>query len=45
MDRTYTVFGKVRKGMDVVDQIVALERDPQDNPLEPVTVTVHVEEE
>ena len=45
LDRTYTVFGKVRKGMEVVDQIVAVERDPQDNPLEPVTMTVHVEEE
>ena len=45
LDRTYTVFGKVRKGMEVVDEIVALERDPEDNPLEPVTMTVHVEEE
>ena len=45
LDRTYTVFGKVRKGMDVVDQIVAVERDPQDNPLEPVTMTIDVVEE
>ncbi len=45
LDRTYTVFGKVRKGMEVVDKIVATERNPEDNPLEPVTMTVHVEEE
>ena len=45
LDRTYTAFGKVRKGMDVVDQIVAVERDPQDNPLDPVTVTIDVVEE
>ncbi len=45
LDRTYTVFGQVRKGMEVVDKIVATERNPEDNPLEPVTMTVHVEEE
>ncbi|MDE0145136.1 MAG: peptidylprolyl isomerase [Nitrospira sp.] len=45
LDRTYTVFGKVRKGMDVVDQIVAAERDPQDNPLDPITMTIDVVEE
>ena len=45
LDRTYTVFGKVRKGMDVVDRIAAVERDPLDNPLEPVTMTIDVVEE
>ena len=45
LDRTYTAFGKVRKGMDVVDQIVAVERDTEDNPLDPITMTIDVVEE
>ncbi len=45
MDRTYSAFGKVRKGMEVVDKIVALERDERDNPLQPVEMTVTVVEE
>jgi peptidyl-prolyl cis-trans isomerase B (cyclophilin B) len=40
----YTVFGKVVKGMDVVDEIVDLPRDSRDNPLEPVRMTVRAEE-
>lgn len=44
LDRMYTVFGKVVKGMDVVDQIAALPRDSKDNPLEPVRMTVRAEE-
>ncbi len=45
LDRTYTVFGKIINGMDVVDNIVSADRDSKDNPLEPVTMTVRVEEE
>ena len=44
LDRTYTVFGKIINGMDVVDKIVAVDRDPKDNPLELIPMTVHVEE-
>ncbi len=44
LDRTYTVFGKIISGMDVVDNIVAVDRDSNDNPLDPVTMTMHVEE-
>lgn len=34
LDRQYTVWGEVVNGMDVVDKIVALQRDANDNPLE-----------
>jgi peptidyl-prolyl cis-trans isomerase B (cyclophilin B) len=44
LDRTYTVFGEVFRGMDVVDKIVALSRDQADNPLEPVLMTITVKE-
>jgi len=44
LDRTYTVFGKVLRGMDVVDKIAEVQRDEQDNPLHPVTMTITVEE-
>jgi len=35
----YTVFGKVIKGMEVCDQIVAVPRDSRDNPLDKVEMT------
>ena len=44
LDRRYTVFGEVLRGMDVIDQIVAAARDADDNPLEPITMTVTVKE-
>ncbi len=34
LDGEYAAFGKVKDGMDVVDQIVSVERDKQDKPLE-----------
>jgi len=38
LDGQYTAFGKVTKGMDVVDEIVKTPRDGRDNPLTPVII-------
>jgi peptidyl-prolyl cis-trans isomerase B (cyclophilin B) len=43
-DRTYTVFGEVFRGMEVVDKIVAAPRDEFDNPLTPIPMTMTVKE-
>ncbi len=42
LDGKYTVFGKVVDGMDVVDKIVAVDRDQRDNPLERIEMKVRV---
>jgi peptidyl-prolyl cis-trans isomerase B (cyclophilin B) len=42
LDRQYTAFGEVVEGMEAVDKIVAAPRDPRDNPLERVEMTVKV---
>ncbi len=38
LDGQYSVFGKVVEGMDVADKIVAVPRDPRDNPLEKIVI-------
>lgn len=38
LDNNYTVFGEVVAGMEVADEIVSVERDTRDNPLDPVIV-------
>jgi peptidyl-prolyl cis-trans isomerase B (cyclophilin B) len=44
LDRRYTVFGEIIRGLEVADKIVALERDERDNPLQPVEMTITVKE-
>jgi cyclophilin family peptidyl-prolyl cis-trans isomerase len=44
LDRRYTVFGEVIRGMEVADKIVALPRDERDNPLEQIEMTITVKE-
>ena len=44
LNRQYTLFGEVVKGMEVVDQIVSQQRDPRDNPLERIEITVRIVE-
>lgn len=42
---SYSKFGKVTEGQDVVDSIAAVERNAKDKPLEPVTMNrVFIEE-
>jgi peptidyl-prolyl cis-trans isomerase B (cyclophilin B) len=44
LDRQYTAFGHVVRGMEVADRIVALPRDGRDNPNQRVDMTVRVAE-
>jgi len=42
LDKKYTVFGKVDKGMSVADTIVSQKRDKRDNPVGRVDMTVTI---
>lgn len=42
LDGDYTVFGKVIKGMDVIDAIVNSPRDSIDEPLTPIALDVNI---
>lgn len=44
LDRKYTAFGEVTKGIGVADKIVNLPRDDKDNPKERVEMTVTIVE-
>lgn len=42
LDGDYTVFGKVIKGMEIVDAIVNVERDSLNQPLTPISLDVNI---
>lgn len=42
LDSDYMIYGQVFKGMDVVDQIVKVEKDSSNAPLEPIKLHVNV---
>jgi peptidyl-prolyl cis-trans isomerase B (cyclophilin B) len=42
LDRQYTAFGRVIRGMEVADQIVSSPRDARDNPNDRVEMKVRV---
>jgi peptidyl-prolyl cis-trans isomerase B (cyclophilin B) len=44
LDRQYTAFGRVVKGIEVADQIVNAPRDPRDNPKDRIDMKVRVVE-
>jgi peptidyl-prolyl cis-trans isomerase B (cyclophilin B) len=44
LDGQYTVFGKVIKGLEIIDKIAAVQRDGNDRPMEDIRMTVSVEE-
>ncbi|GAB2489860.1 peptidylprolyl isomerase [Algoriphagus taiwanensis] len=42
LDGNYTIFGKVIKGMEIVDQIVSVKRDENDQPLHTITLDIDI---
>jgi len=42
LDGDYTVFGQVIKGMDIIDEIVAVETDDNDQPLKDITLDISI---
>ncbi len=44
LDRQYTAFGKVTRGIEVADKIVAAPRDGRDNPHERIEMKVRIVE-
>ncbi len=44
LDGEYTVFGKVIKGLEVIDKIATVQRDASDRPLEDIRMFITVEE-
>lgn len=42
LDGGYTVFGQVVEGLDVIDKIAAVEKDPADRPLQDIEMTVKI---
>ena len=45
LDNTYTVFGEVEEGLDVIDSIAKVNTDQMDRPLEDIEMTMEIIEE
>ncbi len=45
LDQSYTVFGEVEEGLEVIDKIAALATDPYDRPLQNVPMSMEIIEE
>lgn len=43
LDGQYTVFGEVTEGMEVVDQIISMQRDNNDRPLQDIVMKISME--
>lgn len=43
LDGNYTVFGQVIQGMNIIDQIVSVDRDSTDKPRIPITLNVGID--
>ncbi len=44
LDGSYTVFGKVIKGLEVIDKIAVVPKDPSNRPLEDISMTITIQE-
>lgn len=42
LDGDYTVFGQVIKGMEIIDQIVEVQRDSSDQPVNPISLDIDI---
>jgi peptidyl-prolyl cis-trans isomerase B (cyclophilin B) len=42
LDGDYTIFGQVIQGMEIVENIVAAERDKKDEPLKPININIDI---
>ena len=42
LDDKYTIFGKLIKGMEIIDQIVHVQRDKADQPLVSITLDIDI---
>ena len=45
LDGQYTVFGEVIEGLGIIDEIARVRKDPNDRPLEDISMTVRVLDE
>jgi cyclophilin family peptidyl-prolyl cis-trans isomerase len=42
LDREYTVFGHIIKGLDIIDKLAEVQKDPRDRPLKDVKMKIRV---